>query len=379
MLKRMALVALFLMFGLTAPVLAADTGGDHGISDLEERVAELEAVVPHKGNRRVSVTLYGEVNKGILWMKDGGTAHHEVIENSTSPTRFGFMGEAKFEKNWRAGYKIEVAVNDQATPFLDDKLSVRHSHWWLEGPAGKLTMGLASMATDGITSLTVANTDVASRMLSLQPVSGVFLLGLDLPFNDLRRNLVRYDSPVMGGFMASASLANGDTPLGIGSNTDEAYDIALRYAGEFAGFRALAGVGLSQQDNNIGILFGVGGRERVISGSASVMHMTSGLFLSAAAGDVTKEQILGGADYRIGHLQAGWQKNVLGFGATTIFGEYAKMDFKGGDESPNLIGAGVVQSIDGAAMDLYLTARRYDFDNGGAEITTIMGGARIRF
>ena len=378
MLKKLALGALLLVFGLVAPAFAADVGGSC-CADLEERIAELEATTSRKGNRRVSLTMYGSVNKAVLWVKGDDTSHHEVIENSTSPTRFGFMGEAKINKDWKAGYRIEVAVNDQATPLLDDKLSVRHSHWWLEAPMGKVTMGLASMATDGVASLSTANTDVASRMLSLQPISGVFLFGLDLPFNDLRRNLVRYDTPVMGGFMASASLANGDTPLGIGSNPDEAWDIALRYAGEFAGFRALAGVGLSQQDNNIGLLFGVGGRERVISGSASMMHVASGLFLNVAAGDVTKEQILGGADYRVGHVQGGLQKNFLGFGATTFYGEYSQMDIKGIDVNPTMMGAGVVQNIEAAAMDLYLAARRYDLDNGGPEITTIMGGARINF
>ena len=40
---------------------AADLGGDC-CADLEERVAELEATTARKGNRRVSLTVTGQVN-----------------------------------------------------------------------------------------------------------------------------------------------------------------------------------------------------------------------------------------------------------------------------------------------------------------------------
>ena len=43
------------------PVKAADLGGDC-CADLEERVAELEATTVRKGNKKVSITLYGDVN-----------------------------------------------------------------------------------------------------------------------------------------------------------------------------------------------------------------------------------------------------------------------------------------------------------------------------
>ena len=41
------------------PAKAADLGGDC-CSDLEDRVAELEATTARKGNKKVSVTLYGQ-------------------------------------------------------------------------------------------------------------------------------------------------------------------------------------------------------------------------------------------------------------------------------------------------------------------------------
>src|SRR6188472_995614 len=52
------------------PVKAADLGGDC-CSDLEERVAELEATTVRKGNKKVSVTLSGWVVKYADWWDDG--------------------------------------------------------------------------------------------------------------------------------------------------------------------------------------------------------------------------------------------------------------------------------------------------------------------
>ena len=47
--------------GHSAPAFAADLGGDC-CADLEERVAELEATTARKGNRKVSLSIYGQVN-----------------------------------------------------------------------------------------------------------------------------------------------------------------------------------------------------------------------------------------------------------------------------------------------------------------------------
>src|SRR6476620_2459161 len=86
---------------------AADLGGDC-CADLEERVAELEATTARKGNRKVSLTVSGWVNEAIFaW--DDGTAHG-VFQgtNSLEQSRFRFTGAAKIDKDWSAGYVLEV-------------------------------------------------------------------------------------------------------------------------------------------------------------------------------------------------------------------------------------------------------------------------------
>ena len=54
---------------------AADLGGDC-CADLEERVAELEATTARKGNRRMSLTVSGQVTRSILYWNDGDGLRH---------------------------------------------------------------------------------------------------------------------------------------------------------------------------------------------------------------------------------------------------------------------------------------------------------------
>lgn len=379
---------------------AADLGGNC-CADLEERVAELESSTARKGNRKVSVTIYGQVNKAVMWtegLAGTGFGTRGVIDNSTSPTFFGAKGEGKLSDGWKAGFRLELGINDKP-PLLgivgDPQVNVRHSAFWAEHKVlGRVTVGKTSMATDGIGSISVANTEVASRMLSIAPVSTVFLLGYDLPFNDIRRSLVRYDSASLGGLVLSASYANGETPVGLpGFSARDAWDVSARYATDLSGFRVAAGLGYRKEDYAFGTILGlVPRRDAVWSGSASVMHMGSGIFVNGAFGNVKDETIVLalapvaglGADLQAVHIQAGWQKNVFGPGATTLYGEFAELKISsntgGGDVKPTFWGLGAVQSLDAAAMDLYVAYRNYDLDTiTSRDVSTLMTGARIRF
>ena len=81
------------------PAKAADLGGDC-CADLEERVAELEATTVRKGNKKVSVTLYGKANQAVLFWDDGQEKNTYVVDNSYESSRFGFKGSAKIAGNW---------------------------------------------------------------------------------------------------------------------------------------------------------------------------------------------------------------------------------------------------------------------------------------
>ena len=104
-------IAALLCVGATVfgakPAKAADLGGDC-CADLEERVAELEATTVRKGNKKVSVQIYGKVNRRRGC--SGTMAPSRIPIPSTTPmksTRTGIKGNAKIMGDWSAGYRLE--------------------------------------------------------------------------------------------------------------------------------------------------------------------------------------------------------------------------------------------------------------------------------
>lgn len=353
---------------------AADLGGNC-CADLEERVAELEATTARKGNRKISLRVYGQVNKALMHISgDNIDSDQAVIENSNAESFVGVAGEAKIAAGWTAGYVLELGVGAQRgllTPDDSNGVYTRRSFVYLEGGIGRVSLGLTNQATDGITEATVANTAVAARVLSLRPLTGPQIGEAADIFDGSRANVVRYDSPLFAGARLSASWTNGDQASGLDSGKD-VWDVALRWSGKGNGFEAAAGVGYRKgvEIPTVGSFASVLGADlTVLSGSASVKHTDTGLFLTAAAGKFDYDV----DDVKAYHLQGGIEKKWTDIGATTLYAEYADSN----DLDLSIVGAGVVQSINAAAMDVYLTGRRLDIGGNTADI--VMIGALVQF
>src|SRR5262247_1173188 len=70
---------------------AADLGGNC-CADLEERVAELEATTVRKGNRRVTLTLSGQINRSLMYWNDGSDQDLFSVDNAIANSRFRLTG-----------------------------------------------------------------------------------------------------------------------------------------------------------------------------------------------------------------------------------------------------------------------------------------------
>ena len=101
--------AAILIGGWSMPAAAADLGGDC-CADLEERIAELEATTARKGNRKVSLTVSGWVNEAVFFWDDGNERNVYVGTNFVEQSRVRFLGEAKINADWSAGYILEIGV-----------------------------------------------------------------------------------------------------------------------------------------------------------------------------------------------------------------------------------------------------------------------------
>jgi len=447
-----------LMIG-AVPAAAADLGGNC-CADLEERIAELEATTARKGNRKVSLEIYGQVNQAVLFWDDGSESNAYVVTNDNARTRFGFRGKAKIDSDWEAGYRIEIGIrtanskrSHQSNPLGNDAavdvgLDVRDSHWYLKSKKyGTASVGLQASATDAITEINQTQTADFSKFSDVEDTGLGFLLrsattgalttagvnangqtgltwrrlighGGDQPGEGERRyDALKYTTPEFAGFSASASWGE-----------DDFWDMALRYKGELSGFKISAGIGYFEQadltDNSKTVgSFSAAGKQSFTQqgGSISVLHSTTGLFVNFGAGEkndrIAPQTALGQAgaddDQYFWAVQAGIEKKFFPLGKTTIYGEY--YDYQGGGNSRQTIvandalnpgagsaniwssevevlGAGIAQGFDAAALTLYLSYRHVEGDVALRKTTTgvifdapiedldlVLGGAVIKF
>jgi len=471
--KSTSSVALFaaaglFAFGMAMPsAKAADLGGDC-CADLEERVAELEATTARKGNRRVSLTISGQVATGLMHWNDGGSVAKfgfnpppaapalQVIGSNSSDTYvvdnvmgggtfFAFAGNAKINPDVTAGFQVVVALetgarshqvsqnNDDATTSTDIQITMTLANWYLDHKAlGRLTVGRINTATAGVTTVDLGGAGVIANASFGYTQRGMFLAlndtllstastpsrtwstvmgGGDVNGASLSRaNAIMYSSPTFGGFSVGASFGE-----------DNIWDVALRYAGEMGGFRIAGAVGYINNSNGLNEItkdHSPGSEPDIWKGSASVMHVQSGLYLTGAYlrkdwDDPARQ------DTTLWYVQAGIAKNWTGLGNTVVYGEYGRVNdgITGVNGAPfggfgpcgpfgcssvvvssqaTMWGVGIVQHVDAAAMELFLAYKRYS-----AEVTTsdsilfglitfenerrfndmdvIVGGARIRF
>ena len=397
---------------MASGAMAADLGGNC-CADLEERVAELEATTARKGNRKVSLTVYGQVNKAIMWHdSDEIDAYRSdklsVYDNQAGTTRFGFRGSAKIRPDFEVGYNIEVGLNENkgtSSSGSSGAFNIRHSYFYMDDTRlGRVSVGQTSQVTDGLFGINLGNT-LLTQLGTDQ--DGYLGQAFENTFGDVydgaRRQGVYYRSPTVAGFVLGTGYSHGTrgTPTSlsgtgtVGSDDSADYwEVALRYAGEFNGIRIAAGIGYRYEDLNNGTGGASDTENDVWLGSASTMHVPTGLFLSGGYGNIDSNNAF--VSQQGWWLIAGIQRNFFGPGATTFYGEYGDVNFKQQTIGPdpwddkmdgNYWGLGVVQTVDAAAMDLYVQFRQYSLDGAvvnedpyeGRETNVIKGGAIIRF
>ena len=362
------------LLGLVLATQLAGTGGqvmaadlrDTCCADLEERIAELEANTATKCNRKVALTISGLINQPVMYWDDGKVHDVFIVSDEVKRSRLRIFGEAKIDNKWSAGAVLELGPNPSPNAPMDQfrfdpsagHIEMRHINWFVKNQdLGQITVGLASQAIDSVTETTLANTtNVISPGLPI--LLGYFnrgwfmrrddgvLTGLrfgQILFkgrNDIwgeghRWNVARYDTPTIAGFTASVSW---------GEKTEK--DAALRYAGEFSGFKVAGAFGIADWTNvSAGADRGCAQPSAAarhecweVGGSASIMHPGTGLFLNIAAGFGKDNGVLAlygnipgvddTEDFYYG--LAGIERQWFSLGKTTLFAQYWHKDIGAG-------------------------------------------------
>lgn len=445
-----AVAALACGIGFSSPASAADLGGNC-CADLEERVAELEATTARKGTRKVSLEVSGWINKSLLFWDDNVRNDVYSVDNAAAQSRWRFTGSAQISSDLRAGFVYEFGGYGSQSDFVNqtnggDDLGfsggrLRQANAWLESRRfGRFTIGKASQATDGIAEIDLSRSEVvAGSNVSAWNASfrtnyttlgtGPFYLFPAIEhfggnFDGGRDQLIRWDSPTIAGFQLAASISPGKEYYGVAGDHFVEWDVALRYAAEFNGWRFATGIGyhrgiLRDSDNVTPADFTPGGcipapgggclaagtvdfnwtvPVDTVVGSSSTLHVPSGFFLTTAGGQVTfNDATFDGDKYTFLYAKSGFLLSVLPVGQTSIYGEFYqyKYHFGGGGYdylntsfTSRVWGAGVVQHIDAAAMEVYLAYRFYDSPDINVlgilpvefgDFHMVQAGMRIRF
>jgi hypothetical protein len=424
--KSAVMAALGLFAGGIASANAADLGGNC-CADLEERIAELEATTARKGNRKVSLTVSGWVNEEILFWDDGVESNAYVGTNALEQSRFKFAGEAKIDGDWSAGYTLEIGIttrpsnqwnqatnNSTSTNTTDNSLVVRKSNWWIKNKnLGQVAVGLNGSATyhllddaDGSNTRNYSDAEAASVAMAqftlLSAGKSVNKLkwtdvmrgfNNSTPGQDGRRSVVRYDTPAIMGFVATAAWGE-----------DDLWDVALSYSGKVADFKLVGKAGYGEGTDEASTACHSGGKQLHCEWwgvAGTIMHEPTGLYVYAAYGQQHDNR---GTDPGIAAfavqdtdsmwlVQGGIEQKFIGLGKTTLFGEY-RQDDAGSNVGKKVLGSnldfwavGAVQNIDAAAMDIYLIYRNASGDTTDSKnvkttldsFDMIQAGARIQF
>jgi predicted porin len=355
-----AVLAAALLLGGPASAVGADVG-DECCADLEQRVTELEETTARKGNRAVSLKVWGYVNEAIMYWDDGFEDNVYIVTNEDERSRIAFDMEAKIAPKWSAGARIEIGLRanrenrvDQVSPLsppADRRPDVRYSFWWLKNDdLGKLSVGRTRMATYHIVEMLTADTWYFAKQgigawigdngggFFLRKTNGTLTTGPNsLRWGDIdahgpnaspgdgdRTEAVTYATPDLGGFVATA-----------GYSGQGAADVALRYEGDIGNFKLAAGIGYGQYTGfDIRRCAVVGDPKDVrchtFGLSGSVMHVPSGLYVYGAYGqqlDLNRPALFQAPVDNVDrsfYVQAGVEHKFIDAGKTTILAEFER-------------------------------------------------------
>ncbi|MFA5950019.1 MAG: hypothetical protein WC807_07025 [Hyphomicrobium sp.] len=407
-----------------ASAQAADLGGNC-CADLEERIAELEATTVRKGNRKVSLTISGYVDKAVLFWDDGFEKNAYVVDNDFAQTRIQFAGKAKVTDDIQAGYRLEFGIDNASSDGVTQTdpnaagtgavpgrtgggaqfIEIRQSHWFLESKKyGKVSVGLLSGAQDDLYkwgNVGKAYSDAElhyNGQFGLRLSNGNIVLSRwDNIANNLdnsRQNAVRYDTPALAGFVLSTSWG-----------ADDVWDVALRYDQKFGDIHVKAGV--SYTDDSDGRSDRLGDENKDFVVSAGISDKKTGLYVYGAYGNREIDQQVAGFEDNANYwyIQPGINVAITPLGNTNFhvdYGEYtdwgAGTIFNSGSTDNSIAGTritssdvtrygtGVTQNLKAADMDLYAVFNYYQADvttQAGAQSLedwyAVTAGARINF
>jgi predicted porin len=396
----MASTAIAFASGLAFPASAQDPAAAPGVVASQ---------------KKVKVTLYGQIAKVFGVVGDGETETFKVGENGNTATRMGLDGRGKMTNDISVRTRLEFAVQSGDTgggsQFVNQggtasRFTVRHLDLILSSKKfGAVWIGRGDTATNGSSEVqTIGAIDTGRLGGTTASLIGNYrvlnenenLATRDLGsvgsfFNNFdgadRSNRIRYDTPTFFGFRAGASFIDKHN-----------YDVGLHYAGKFGGTDIKAGAGFCHtrggQSAGGGGCFGNGTTITAITQvNGSVAVLTPIGLGGAFSGGYQRRALAGAGHTNTNSTAYNIQPSILytmkatEIGNTTIeyafqFCDHCSTSFKDSEGKGHSLM--LMQQVDSVGGDYFVTFRYFDVETGAAGddiegLWFVGGGFRQRF
>ncbi len=354
----------------------------------EEAKTKEPAKFVNSDNEKIKVTLYGQVNRGVLFVDDGNDKIFYPVDNDNSSTRIGFLGSAKASDALDIGSKIEVQFESNSSSEVsqlnkrgvgDNNFTKRHLDLFLNSKQyGKLSIGFGSTASDTTSETDLSGTTVVAYSSVSDMAGGQFFYNgrtnaysttkIGNVFSNMdglsRDDRIRYDSPSFLNFSASTSYI-----------ADGGVDVALRYSTKLESVKLVAAASYANPGSTSNKT------DYQTSASLSALH-DSGISLTLAGGFREYKAYTDG-DGQFFYTKLGYQSDFFTIGKTALsidFGIFK--DVAGNSDEATTYGAHFVQNLKNWGTEYYLGYRLYKLDRNNTDfedINAFLSGFRVKF
>jgi len=343
-----------------------------------------EKVVTSAGGDRMKLSINGWVNRAVNIVDDGKNTEAYFVDIDDAESRVNLVGTAKVNDDLTLGTRIELAIapnksgnvnqNNQETGNIFEQRWTEAS--LLSKRFGKLSLGKGNVGAFGTASIDLSRTGVISYSAIADTAGGMLFrqksddsltnirIG-DAFYNYdglLRKNRLRYDTPVFHGFHLAASAFS-----------EQRYDAGLFWGGQGYGFKAAAGAGITDvNENDEGLQYG---------GSFSILHDDTGLNFTLSSGK--RERDNQNDPYNF-YGKVGWLTNPFSLGWTALAVDYTRtMNLPTNTDDSYSIGLAAVQAFEKYGTEVYglyrLHSLNREVEPSVHDINVLSIGTRVKF
>jgi predicted porin len=336
------------------------------------------------GGERMKLSINGFVNRAVNIVDDGKNTEAYFVDIDDAESRVNFVGTARATDDLTLGTRIELAIAPNKSGNVnqnEQEIDNIFEQRWVEASLlskrfGKLSLGKGNVGAYGTTSVDLSRTGVISYSGIIDTAGGMLFRQssddslTDIRIGDafsnfdglLRKNRLRYDTPTFHGFHLSASAFS-----------EQRYDGALWWGGQGYGFKAAAGAGITDvNENDEGLQYG---------GSFSILHENTGLNFTLSSGKLERDDQ--SDPYNV-YGKLGWLKDFFPFGWTALAADYTRsVNLPTDNDDSYSIGVAAVQAFEKYGTEIYALYRLHSLDRDVEpsvhDINVVSIGTRVKF